>query len=147
MASRWVFIMVVLLAGSTAIGGEIYRWVDESGQVHFGDRPAGTSASRVAAPPAHRVDTDLQQRYQKRRKLLNAFQEEHEQERQEELVAREEAMTREKNCTIARDTLRAYLESATLYRLDEKGNRVNLSDAERTRAESKAREDVTYWCG
>ncbi|HKJ76656.1 MAG TPA: glutaredoxin domain-containing protein [Gammaproteobacteria bacterium] len=38
---------------SPAVGGEVHRWVDQQGQVHFGGRPPadGTASSRVEVRP------------------------------------------------------------------------------------------------
>ena len=35
---RW-FVVVLILCASTSVEAGMYRWVDEAGQVHFGDRP------------------------------------------------------------------------------------------------------------
>lgn len=44
-------LMMVLAAGAQA--GEIYRWVDDKGKVHYGDQPAPTSKqpTRVVGKP------------------------------------------------------------------------------------------------
>ncbi len=44
-----VFVFMLVLSATDAIAtGEIYRWVDENGVVHFGDRPDGqTGAEKI----------------------------------------------------------------------------------------------------
>lgn len=43
--------VLVLSAADAAAGNEIYRWVDENGVVHFGDRPDGqTSVEKIDIP-------------------------------------------------------------------------------------------------
>lgn len=63
--------LALLLTGSHAESGEVYRWVDEAGTVHFGDRPPQTAQSQriemavpsLDAPPvAEQLDRFLQAR-------------------------------------------------------------------------------------
>ena len=42
-----LFATLVLLAAQAVANDEIYRWVDENGVVHFGDRPDGQTNSEV----------------------------------------------------------------------------------------------------
>ncbi|MEC9340648.1 MAG: DUF4124 domain-containing protein, partial [Pseudomonadota bacterium] len=41
------FFLCVLTGAAAAAYGEVYRWVDEHGNVHFGDRPGGREAETV----------------------------------------------------------------------------------------------------
>lgn len=44
-------VMSLLVAGVALAAGEVYRWVDESGVVHFGSQPPpGIEATRVNVP-------------------------------------------------------------------------------------------------
>lgn len=52
-AMRTLFILLLILPGLAA--AEIYRWVDEDGVVHYGDRPPG-DAERVELPDLQRMD-------------------------------------------------------------------------------------------
>lgn len=36
-----------LLAASPSPAADVYKWVDEQGKVHYGDRPAGKDASKL----------------------------------------------------------------------------------------------------
>ncbi|HKJ71836.1 MAG TPA: thermonuclease family protein [Gammaproteobacteria bacterium] len=42
--------MLGVLTGAPAVAGDIYRWSDESGAVHFGDRPPGDADLLQAGP-------------------------------------------------------------------------------------------------
>ena len=69
---RWCALAVaLLLTGVGAESGEVYRWVDEAGTVHFGDRPPQTAQSEqlemsvpsLDAPPvAEQLERFLQAR-------------------------------------------------------------------------------------
>jgi len=47
---RWLP-LIVLLVVRLAVAGEVFRWVDENGQVHYSDRP-GAGAEVVELPQA-----------------------------------------------------------------------------------------------
>ena len=47
-----VFALGLMLSGTHAVNGEIYRWTDENGQAHFGDRPP-------LAAESERVDVEV----------------------------------------------------------------------------------------
>lgn len=42
----WASALLSLLM-QTSVHAEIYKWVDESGQVHYGERPGNTASERV----------------------------------------------------------------------------------------------------
>lgn len=46
--------MILLLAGGCAAAnaGEVYKWVDKDGKVHYGDRPKHAAEQIIAAPVA-----------------------------------------------------------------------------------------------
>ncbi|MCH8073174.1 MAG: DUF4124 domain-containing protein, partial [Proteobacteria bacterium] len=43
-----VVLTLVVSAAGTAVAGDIYKWTDEEGNVHFEDRPAGEQPERLA---------------------------------------------------------------------------------------------------
>ena len=139
-----VFISILVLSATDAIAeDEIYRWVDENGVVHFGDRPDGqagvekidvqenrSSSTRASSAPVS-SDTGQQPSYAQ-------------QQRDERAKIREE--TAEKEQAIAagceqRRQLVAQLEPSTrvMVRLED-GTVTRLDDNERleTLAEAKA---------
>jgi len=137
--------LLLLVAGTAP--AEVYRWVDEQGVVHFEDRPRSPDAGggRSYAPPAAVVD-DSQQRMDKTRKLLNAYQAERQQAREQKQQRQEEQAKRTRQCGIARDRLRQYQQYGAIYRLDDAGKRVYLSEQERAALVQQSRDDIARWC-
>lgn len=137
--------LLLLVAG--AAPAEVYRWVDEQGVVHFEDRPQLPDAGggRSYAPPAASVD-DPQQRMEKTRKLLNAYQAERQQAREQKQQRQQEQAKRTRQCGIARDRLRQYQQYGAIYRLDDAGKRVYLSEQERAALIQRSRDDIARWC-
>jgi Domain of unknown function (DUF4124) len=143
--NRCLALLLLLTApGSRA---EIYRWVDPQGQVHFEDRSEAQSASetRSYTPPAAATQNP-QQRMDKTRKLLNAYQAERQQAREQDERQKQELAKRSRQCAIARDHLRQYQQYGGIYRLDDDGERVYLSDQEREALINRSRDDIARWC-
>jgi Domain of unknown function (DUF4124) len=66
-------VTVLLLVGAGAMAGEVYRWTDGQGQLHFGDKPpadaAATQVETTGDCLAHEIPADCAQRVAKARKL------------------------------------------------------------------------------
>jgi len=132
---RRAIAFAALLAASTA-HPQVYRWVDEQGKVHYGERPpSGAKASpvedRLAAPPGAPApkaapDASQQERDFQRRRM------EREQKEASEQKAAEKA---KQQCERERSRL-AQLRNVRRIQsgVDEKGNLRYMSDAERADA-------------
>jgi hypothetical protein len=141
-----VIALGLLLLCSALARGEIYKCTDASGAVQFSDHPCtgvSTYSGRKSAPPdAQGPDEQLQ----KTRRLLDAMQQEREQAQREKAQQKAAAEKRRHECLDARDDLRNITQASHLYRLDEQGNRVILTDEERKRATESARARVAQSC-
>ncbi len=152
---RAAFVLTLWLGIATgALADKVYKWVDQDGNVHFGDQPSSDTAqeleirskasppaaapSRVPGPSAPNTNglsiSDVMEEERLRRKKARA----------REKQVREERM---RNCLLARDRLRSYEESNLLYDIDSSGKRRILSDAERNAAEREARAEIEHFCG
>ncbi|NIT63896.1 MAG: DUF4124 domain-containing protein [Gammaproteobacteria bacterium] len=146
MCRLLAFGSLLLLLAVPAARAEIYRWVDEQGNVHYGDRPAGQDAEGVEVDAGPRRDPEAERRRARRRKLLEAMEEEQEIERRQQEQAQAERKERERRCRIARNRLDSYRRANVIYGYDESGNRRYLNDSERERAIAEARQAVEHWC-
>lgn len=138
----------LLLVTAPGAIAEVYRWVDAQGQVHFEDRSQAQSSSgaRSYTPPAA-ASENPQQRLDKTRKLLNAYQSERQQAREQQEQQKQELAKRTRQCAVARDNLRQYQQYGGIYRLDDDGKRVYLSDQERDTLMQRTRDDIARFCG
>ncbi len=142
-----VCVLLFLAALPPCLSAEIYRWVDEDGQVHFEDRSKDQSEGGVRryTTPSSASDTPAQ-RMEKTRKLLNAYEAERQQVREQQEKRKELSEKRKRSCMIARDNLHQYQSYGGIYRLDKKGNRVYISDQERITLLEQSREKVAEYC-
>ena len=141
----------LLLAGLliTPAGAEVYKWTDEQGRVHYGDRPPEEGAQSVDVDPGSSsgspVPSDAERR-DKTRRLLRAYDEERRIKQQREQQEAARAAERQQRCAHARDRLRSYTQAGGLYELDDQGNRRFLDESRRRQAEARAAQDVSRWC-
>ena len=141
-------LIIVALAG-TAAGAGVYRWVDDQGRVHFGDRPESEAASEVkiriepqSSPPA----ADEAERSRHRRRLLEIYQEDREARKEAARKQKEERTKRAAECARARDKLAQLSSAGSLYNKGPDGGRRYLSFEERDRYLAGLRKEVSQLC-
>ena len=144
MCSHSLFAALLVVASTCR--AELYQWVDEHGQTHFADRPQHSQPHEIAVRSAPALQPDSAQRRDKTRRLLNAFQLERQQQREEKAKRQEETQQRRRNCVRAKDNLRQSSEAGSIYRLDDSGNRIYLSEPERAAAIRRHQQAVAAWC-
>jgi hypothetical protein len=110
---RFVILMTVaLFSASLAAGSQVYRWVDEDGNVHYSDRPPPGNAERV------QID---------RGAITFETLEDEDAEADNDGQMAEDFLARQ--CQLARDQLAEYEDADVLYRAGEDGDE-ELSEEE-----------------
>ena len=145
MKNYEITIAFILLLCSLPAAAAIYKCTDENGAVQFGDIPCDKKLKTIK-PLKSGADLDKAERNQKRDRLLRAYDHERREKQQQAAEAAAEQAKRKKNCNIVRRRLQQIVQSSSLYNVDDEGNRVNLTDAERARETTQAQADVDYWC-
>jgi hypothetical protein len=146
---RHLVALLILACLSPAAAGEIYRWTDAQGRVHFGDRPpagAGEALPLTSSPTPPAPEPDAGARRAQRERLLRAFEAERREREEQAAAVRAETARRERNCRIARERLEGVRAAAYLFRRDGSGERVILDDTERAAAEAETEALVAQWC-
>jgi hypothetical protein len=103
----WAALMTVLPALAS---GELYRWTDDSGRVHYSDKPPQDhQPTRVEAPTLNVIETDADTRARNER-MMRLRQAQQEQAAEEERQAAQARQALEANrgpaCRKARDELK-----------------------------------------
>jgi len=134
---------------------QVYKWVDEKGKIHFSDKPMSQNAETITIKQQPRIGgggapetaghtsgpgstEKLLNAYSQRRQLKQQ-QEAQEKARQQKLAAQQ------KQC----DQLRNHLvrsEGRRLYDVNDKGEKVYLSDAEIEASRNKLQSDLNKHC-
>jgi len=142
--------LAALLASGIAVAGEIYKWTDNDGNVHYEDRPTGdTQIERVDVVSKNTDNTIVQARLDANRKARDAARqvasEAPPKMTKEELRA--EQQKRIDECQKYRDQLQAFLRSQRLYKEDEAGERAYLSEEEVMAARTRVEGQIQEYCG
>ncbi|TDX96882.1 DUF4124 domain-containing protein [Thiohalophilus thiocyanatoxydans] len=141
-------LMLVLMLLAPA-GAEIFKWTDDQGRVHYGDRPPDEDARSVDVDPGTSTGSPAPsdaERREKTRRLLRAYDEERRIKQQQVQQHQAREAERKQRCVRARDRLKQYRHAGALYDLDEQGNRQFLEHDQRRQAEARAAQDVDKWC-
>jgi hypothetical protein len=140
----WLSIVAVPAAA------QVYKWVDDKGVTHYGERPpqgkdARALESRPAAsppPPATSPGSGAQDWQAKeqdlRRRRVAAEQAEDRQKQQDKATATW--------CSQARDQLKQLQAAGSVYHLNDKGERVFQSDAERNATLARYEQQIAQHC-
>jgi len=126
---------------------QVYKWVDEKGVTHYGERsPQGKKAQEVEqrlANPAPAPGKSAQpgwkeQELEFRRRRIENEQAESKQKQQE--------ASQRQTCSEARDHLARLKSARGVYRLNEKGERLFQSDDERSATIASLERQISERC-
>lgn len=143
-------LLIVCLGSPLPAVAEVYRWTDEQGRVHYGERPPAEGASVVDldhSDPDGAVDAELAKRQARQRRMLDAYAHEHEK--------KERAATREaerKSADAARcRKLQAYWQrlnhGGPIYFKRDDGGRDYLDEKQREAEKARVRPAYLEACG
>ncbi len=152
---RKIFATGFALAAATCVAAgahaQAYRWTDKNGHAQFGDiPPPGVNATPLnlpATPPAASGSGDKppltpaeeQQQFRKRQLDKQKAEEKAQKER-------ERAQAKQQNCASAQESLRMLQSGQRVVKIDAKGERYFIDDAQRAQETARAQDAVKQWC-
>jgi lysyl-tRNA synthetase class II len=145
MCHGFTFLICYLLC-TTASAAEVYKWEDDQGQVHYGRKPPDDGATAIEIKPHHESDQATLKRIEKNEKLLRVYEEERQISKQEAMEARKEEEERRNQCTRAKKALDNLDYGGRLYRLNENGEKVFLSEEDRNKERQAIRKQMKKVC-
>ena len=135
----FVMMLAVSVAGM-AFASDIYKWTDEHGNVHYGDRPTNDASEEPLAVSSKPTDPlKAQARFE-----VKAATSETAGPTPEELQT--QALEREEKCSTYKARLQRFLTSRRLYRKDENGEPVYLDEDETLAARERVQKQVEEYC-
>jgi len=144
-----ILVACILVITAISASAAVYKWTDDLGQVHYGDKPGDAVDAeevKVDAKAKSGIAVDDKNRDEKRQRLLDVMQEDRQEKEQQREKARVEKEEQKRRCINLKDRLRHAENASGVYRLDKNGNRVFLSDEGRKQSENKLREQVNKYC-
>ncbi|MCG8316342.1 MAG: DUF4124 domain-containing protein [Pseudomonadales bacterium] len=148
LAVSWILI-ISLLAGNVA--AEVYKWTDEQGKVHYGDRPPHQQAAEVLdMPKVKSQKTPMisdQERLRRQRKLVDALREERELKEKQKKEAAEKQKKQAAYCSKLHARVLDSERINRFYRYDEQGERQYFSDQDADKLRQKLKDKYASECG
>jgi hypothetical protein len=144
-------VATICLAASCAFASDVYKWVDEDGNVHYGDRPAAGSermdiVSRPTDPAAIRARRDKAEVTEPSAAPAEEAAAPADDKRPTRAERNQQRREKAEKCAEAREKLQGHLVARRMYRTDESGERVYLDDAEIQAAKERAQQKVDELC-
>ena len=137
-----LLLALLLALAVPAASAQVYKWVDEKGRVHYGEKPPPGSKSNTVKPPVAVPNAPAKPQDLQSQEL--DFRDRQIKQRHDETGAAQETANRAARCSNARERL-DIAERAALYRT-EKGERVFFTDAEQKAEIDTRRSAVTQYC-
>jgi len=137
-------LLCACLAPATA---QVYKWVDEKGTTHYGERPPqGRKAEEIGqrlANPGPAPDKAAQPDWNEKER---EFRKRRIEAEQAQTLREQQQAAKRRACTDARDQLAQMKTARGIYRLDENGARVYQSDGERQASVARLEAQIAERC-
>ena len=140
------------LASLSVTAAAVYKWVDENGKVHYGERPPNGAASKrikvTAAPAAQQPSSapSTAERLDKRRKLLKSYAADRAEKREQKAKLAAQRNKLKAQCAKLKKYLQQEQSAKYLYRKDKAGNKIVVSDKERVTQVAGVKKEYKKHC-
>lgn len=140
----------VLACAAAGVQAQVFKWVDEKGRTHYGEKPPeGVKSSEVARPTPPSDPTKVRAADDWRKKAQEARSDKSQREQAADAERRRDAGERaeqERRCRNAKISLDRLENVQGLYRYNDKGERVYFTDAEREPEKARVRREIQEHC-
>ena len=145
-----VFYILIAFQSSSVFAEGIYKWTDDNGQIHYGSKPPENEQSATVVnmrkKSVNTIPVTSDERKRKQQNLLRALIEERQIKEEAKAENDKKEAQQKRQCIMARDRLKSYERSSRIYNLNEKGERVFMSDKDRDRSVAEFKRKVNEWC-
>lgn len=143
-----ILLAFMVLFFSLPCQAEIYKWTDSNGTIHYDDKPPLKNKKQLMniREENNSVDAVSGDRLKKRKKLLEAMDEDRKLKKDEAAKKKKKKAKLMKQCNNVRDSLKSYQRSSYVYDLDKDGNRVALPSSARDGVIARLKKQITENC-
>lgn len=141
-----IFFFLLLYQGCFIANAEIFKWVDDTGQTHYGDKPV-KSAEKLNISIKKNGNLSVgSRRLQKQQQLMESFKDDRQRSNKEKAKVKKHKLKRKRACIETKDRLRQFERARSLYNLDKDGNRVSVSNDIRQKNTEALRQRIKSLC-
>lgn len=144
------------LVGCVAVGlassalADVYKWRDDNGVLHYGDRPQGDNAEIIVISSQRTDKSVVSERYAANQQARQTTSDDYNNARSDaaaaEAAAKLSAGEKAEACTKARARLSNYINARRLYKTDDAGKREYLDSKQIDSARTSAEKNVADKC-
>lgn len=153
MNIRTLALILAVIASAPAVAGDIYRWTDANGQVHYGPRPPDDARDArdmllpEAGEPARGEGLQSAQRRERQRRLLETYAYERERKKAAAAESAQREQQRAQRCRAIQAQWRRLAFAGPIYVKRADGTRDFLSDERRAAEQARLRPAYVKACG
>lgn len=141
------FFTLLFLVTPFCLQAEVYKWMDEQGNIHYGDRPQMDDAVQMQLDTTTKTpDVNKVSREELRQRVTDSLEEDRLAKKEAREKKSREREKRMEECNWLRDKQRRFSNAGGLYKLDKDGNRVFMSDESRKKTEQDLRNKIKRAC-
>jgi hypothetical protein len=146
---RKYFIWIFLAMMASPVQAGVYKWIDENGRVHYGDKPTSNIADEVKIKDQHGAGQSDQpaSRHEMQQRFLRAREEERNEKKRARAEAKRKHAEATRKCEQAKKEYDKYRYAGSIYVKGKGGEREYLSFKERETYEKSLAAKVKKWCG
>ena len=139
------FVLFFFAANSYA---DVYKWLDDDGQVHYSQQPPpGQQAEMIKAPPPPAIDpAKAQQEIDTLIEQQKAEEQTQQDQNKKSAQEQERENQLEKNCQAAKQNLQAYQDNPGRRLMDDKGNVTRPTEEDRQQKIRESQQKVKEFC-
>ena len=146
-----LLISLLVLAGFAANSSarEVKKWVDENGQVNYGDYAESRKSKSVNVPDSNSrssAPASSSSRLETRQKLLDSMTEDRKKKQEASAKAKKDLALAKKNCSTAKSNLNTLSAGGRIVRYDAEGKPQYMDDNQRKSEIAEAQKHVDKWC-
>lgn len=145
------FFLLISLILIEAQAKTVYKWVDKDGQVKYSDTPPALPKEKIEVIKNNtrqtnsRQNSSIDQKEQQKR-FLEAVDAERKEKKAEANAIKEAIAKLKEKCSKAEKLIARYQTASSLFKVDEQGQQVTLSDEERQAEELKVSSFIEENC-
>jgi hypothetical protein len=145
-------LLIASLLLQSPVSGEIYKWTDDGGEVHYTQTPppSGITVQKIegAPPPADSAET-VQHEQQRLQEQLDAMDERRTEQDEATAIKKQHEENREKdekNCITAQNNLAKLQQGGIKRYLTPEGDVIRLTEEDRQQRISEANSQIEKFC-
>jgi len=140
-------LIALLLFFSSLANAGIYKWTDENGKVHYGDKPtAGGEELNIQVKQSTAPIKSDETRAERRQRISDSMTDDRLERNKKKDEAKKKRAQLNRQCVQAKDRLKRYKQANRLYNLDKDGNRRILSDKSRDKSIANLQKEIRRKC-